>query len=59
MEEQRHQNALRDLVDKKCKGLMPHLQDRIKDVARRAYYLGCNDGMQLADEVRKRDGEAA
>lgn len=41
-----HDN-LRVMVDKACKGLMPHIADRIKDTARRAYYLGCADGMTL------------
>ena len=38
---------LRNMVDSVCKGLLPSIQERIKDAARRAYYLGCADGIQL------------
>ena len=45
--ERRKHDDLRDMVDRACKGLMPHIQERIKDAARRAYYLGVADGMRL------------
>ena len=51
MDERAH-DKLRTMVDKACKGVMSHLQLRIKDAARRAYYLGCQDGMELQ---RKKD----
>lgn len=43
------------LIDRACAGVMSHLQDRIKDAARRAYYMGCQDGMELQ---RDKDKEA-
>ena len=39
---------LRDMVDGACDGVMPHIAKRIKDAARKAYYLGCLDGMNAA-----------
>jgi len=42
--ERRHQCALRELVDRECEGVMPHIADRIRRVARKAYYLGVGDG---------------
>lgn len=39
---------LRQMVEDACSGTMPHLQKRIKDVARKAYYLGALDGMNAA-----------
>ena len=47
-----HDN-LRVMVDNACKGLMPHIADRIKDTARRAYYLGCADGMTIERQTKK------
>ena len=44
-----HDN-LRLMVDRACDGVSDHVADRIKDTARRAYYLGCQDGMQLQKE---------
>lgn len=53
-----HDN-LRLMVDKACKGLLPHIQDRIKDAARRAYYMGCNDGMEIKQqELERKRGTA-
>jgi hypothetical protein len=43
----RAKDNLRSLIDSACQGVMSHLQLRIKDVAKRAYYLGCQDGMEL------------
>lgn len=42
---------LRDMVDGACAGAMPHIQKRIKDVARKAYYLGALDGMNAQKDV--------
>lgn len=53
--ERRHHDELRAMVDRACKGLMPHIQERIKDAARRAYYLGCADGMKLERESKERN----
>ena len=44
---------LRKMVDAACAGVMPHIADRIKDVARRAYYLGCADGIDITKENGK------
>lgn len=49
-----HDN-LRKMVDDACAGAEPHIAKCIRDVARRAYYLGCMDGMQLQ---RDKDREA-
>lgn len=46
-------DKLRATVDKACKGIMPHIAERIRDAARRAYYLGCEDGMQLQRDKDK------
>ena len=54
MNERAH-DKLRIMIDKACEGVMTHLQLRIKDAARRAYYLGCQDGMDLQ---RKNQEEA-
>ncbi len=43
----RVQDKLRAMVDRACKGLLPHLADRIRDASRRAYCLGVEDGMQM------------
>lgn len=50
-QDQRHHDDLRAMVDRACQGVMPHIADRIKDAARRAYYLGCRDGMQVQSEI--------
>jgi len=51
-----HDN-LREMVDAACKGVMPHIDKRIKDAARRAYYLGALDGIELADQNPERLAE--
>jgi hypothetical protein len=43
----RKHDDLRAMVEKACKGVMPHIDTRIKDAARRAYYLGCRDGIEV------------
>lgn len=35
------------MIDRACAGVMSHLQTRIRDAARRAYYMGCQDGIEL------------
>lgn len=49
----RKHDDLRTMVDSACSGVMEHIADRIKDAARRAYYLGCRDGMEMAREHDK------
>ena len=48
---------LRAMVDSACEGVMPHIEKRIKDAARRAYYLGAQDGMELAREKEEANGD--
>ena len=50
--ERRRHDFLRKMVDEACKGVMPQISDRIKNVARRAYYLGVADGIKLEKEAR-------
>lgn len=57
-DKRKHDN-LRVMVEKACEGLLPHVQDRIKDAARRAYYIGCTDGMQLKQQELERKRGAA
>lgn len=49
----RKHDDLREMVDQVCTGVMPQIAERIKDAARRAYYLGARDGMELAREADK------
>ena len=49
----RKHDDLRTMVDEACAGVMPQIAKRIKDAARRAYYLGARDGMELAREHDK------
>ena len=49
----RKHDDLRNMVDRACEGVLPHIADRIKDASRRAYFLGCKDGMELAQERMK------
>ena len=51
--DRRHHDNLRAMVDKACAGLLPPIQERIKDAARRAYYLGVKDGIEC--ERNKQD----
>ena len=46
-EERRKHFPLRDMVKHACEGVLPHIAERIKDVARRAYYLGAKDGIEV------------
>lgn len=45
--ERRVHDPLREMVDTACKDLCGGTQERIKNVARKAYYLGVGDGIQL------------
>lgn len=49
----RKQDDLRTMVDRACLQVTDATAARIKDVARRAYYLGARDGMELAREKEK------
>lgn len=53
----RKHDTLRVMVNDACNGLLEPIQERIKNVARKAYYLGCRDGMEVAQE-RMRDTAA-
>ena len=48
--EQRKHDVLREMVDTACKDLVGGTQERIKNVARKAYYLGVGDGIKLQRE---------
>lgn len=48
-------NNLRALVDKACQGVMPHIAERIRDAARRAYYLGCEEGMRIQRDTKEQN----
>lgn len=50
MTENRKHDTLRVMVNDACNGLLPPIQERIKVVARKAYYLGVGDGIQLQRE---------
>lgn len=49
-EENRKHDVLREMVDEACKGLLPQIQERIKNVARKGYYLGVGDGIEVQRE---------
>ncbi len=49
----RKHNDLRIMLDKACERVSDDTDARIKDAARRAYYLGARDGMELAREADK------
>ena len=49
----RKHDTLRVMVNDACNGLLEPIQERIKNVARKAYYLGCRDGMEIAQERMK------
>lgn len=48
--DKRHHDDLRTMVESACVGVMPQIAQRIKDTARRAYYLGCLDGIEVQKE---------
>lgn len=49
--DRRDQDALRALVDRECAGVLPHIADRIKKVARTAYWIGALDGSRVTTVV--------
>ena len=49
----RKHDDLRVLVDEACKRVTDNTEGLIKESARKAYYLGCRDGMELAREADK------
>lgn len=49
----RKHDALRTMVDEACLRATDNSAAHIKDTARKAYYLGCRDGMELAREHDK------
>jgi hypothetical protein len=55
----RKHDDLRDMVDEACRrmtdgrGSPGPATEQVKDTARKAYYLGCRDGMELAREHDK------
>jgi len=53
--EKRKHDVLRTMVNDACTGLLPSVQERIRVVARKAYYLGAHDGMELERNKEKRE----
>lgn len=51
--ERRKHNDLRALVEEACLRVTDNSATQIKDAARKAYYLGARDGMELAREKDK------
>lgn len=51
--ERRRHDPLREMVDTVCKDLVGGTQERIRNVARKAYYLGVGDGILLQREKNK------
>jgi len=49
----RKHDDLRVLVDEACERVTNNTEGLIKDAARKAYYLGCRDGMERARERDK------
>ena len=48
--DRRVHDSLRQLVDQTCEGILPCIADKIRDATRKAYYLGCADGMAFAKD---------
>lgn len=46
-EERRVHDPLREMVDQACLRVTDNTAKQIKEVARKAYYLGVGDGIQL------------
>jgi len=44
--EKRKNDVLREMVDEACLRVTNHTAEQIKNVARKAYYLGVGDGIQ-------------
>ena len=53
IDERRVHDPLREMVDKACLRVTNDTARQIKDVARKAYYLGVGDGIQLQREKGK------
>ena len=53
------EDRLVKMIDRACAGVMSHLQTRIRDAARRAYYMGCQDGMELQRNKEKEESHNA
>ena len=49
----RKHDDLRDMVDEACLRVTDNTAKQVKDTARRAYFLGARDGMELAREADK------
>ena len=45
--ERRHNDRLRNEIEEACRGVRPHIADRIARAARRAYWIGVADGMTV------------
>jgi hypothetical protein len=48
--DKRVQDKLRAMVDRACRGLLPHIAERIQDASRRAYCIGVEDGIRMQRE---------
>ena len=53
-DERRRHDDLREMVKGACDGVSTATADRIKLAARKAYYLGCKDGMDIARTYNNR-----
>jgi len=51
------EDRLVQMIDRACAGVMSHLQTRIRDAARRAYYMGCQDGMDIQRKKGKEESQ--
>lgn len=51
------EDKLKVMIDRACEGVMSHLQVRIRDAARRAYYMGCQDGIELQRQKQKEESQ--
>jgi len=48
--DRRTHDLLRDMVDETCEGILPCIADKVRELARKAYYLGCADGISFVKE---------
>ncbi|MFQ5993311.1 MAG: hypothetical protein ACE5NA_12820 [Nitrospiraceae bacterium] len=48
--DRRTHDALRNMVEEACTGILPCIAERVREVARKAYYLGCADGIAFAKQ---------
>lgn len=49
--DRRTHDLLRDLVDETCEGILPCIADKVRMLARKAYYLGCADGVSFVKDT--------